>query len=99
MYTELRAYLDYRQDDRPLSFWRTRDGKEVDFILGDDAAIEVKATGHPSERHLAGLDALSEEGTFRRRVLVCEAERPSATRGLEALPLANFVEELWSGRI
>ncbi|MBP7495281.1 MAG: ATP-binding protein, partial [Spirochaetales bacterium] len=70
VYCELRAWLDYTRDDRLLSFWRTRDGKEVDFIVGDDIAIEVKAAELPDHRHLKGLTAIGEESSFRHRILV-----------------------------
>jgi predicted AAA+ superfamily ATPase len=80
VYTELRAFLDYRLDDRPLAFWRTRDDREVDFVIGDDVAI-------------------AEEGTFRRRILVCTAPRPSLVRGIEVLPIRSFCEEVWAGRV
>ena len=52
VYTELRARLDYTLDDRSLCFWRTKDGREVDFVVGDDIAIEVKATEPVSYTHL-----------------------------------------------
>ena len=99
VYAELRAFLDYRLDDRPLAFWRTRDDREVDFVIGDDVAIEVKAGANPADRHLAGLDAIAEEGTFRRRILVCTAARPSLVRGIEVLPVRSFCEEVWAGRV
>ncbi len=99
VYTELRAFLDYRLDDRPLAFWRTRDGREVDFVLGDDVAIEVKAVANPADRHLAGLDAIAEEGTFRRRILACSVARPSLVRCVEVLPVKSFFQELWAGRV
>ena len=99
VYTELRAFLDYRLDDRPLAFWRTRDDREVDFVIGDDVAIEVKAGANPADRHLAGLDAIAEEGTFRRRILVCTAARPSLVRGIELLPIRSFCDEVWAGRV
>ena len=99
VYTELRAFLDYRLDDRPLTFWRTRNHREVDFVIGDDVAIEVKAGANPTDRHLAGLDAIAEEGTFRRRILVCTIARPSLVRGIELLPIRSFCEEVLAGRV
>ncbi len=97
IYTELRAFLDYSKDDRPLTFWRTRDGHEVDFVLGDEIAIEVKATSNPSERHLAGLSSIADEGIFRRRILVCTAIRASLIRGVEIMPVETFLQTLWAG--
>ncbi|MCK5014937.1 MAG: DUF4143 domain-containing protein, partial [Candidatus Omnitrophica bacterium] len=70
IFTELKAYLSYRQDTRPLYFWRSKSGYEVDFLIGNDIAIEVKATEMVTERHLSGLKALSEEMTLRKKIVV-----------------------------
>jgi predicted AAA+ superfamily ATPase len=99
IYAELRAFLDYRLDDRPLCFWRTRDGREVDFVVGNETAIEVKASAAIADRHLAGLEAIAEEGNFRRRILICSAPRASLMRGIDVLPVKSFLEELWAGRL
>ncbi len=47
-----------------LSFWRTRDGTEVDFVVehGRRAmAVEVKATNNPGYRDISGLQAFLRE--------------------------------------
>ena len=36
----------------PLSYWQAHNGQEADFIIGDDIAIEVKATNHVHDKHL-----------------------------------------------
>ncbi len=38
---------------------------EVDFILGDKIAIEVKGTDLVTDKHLKGLRALKEEGKVK----------------------------------
>lgn len=101
VYTELRAWLSYTRDDRPLTFWRTRTGVEVDFVIGDDVAIEVKSNPNPTDRHLSGLRAIAEEGPFHHRVLVFDGESDAPPRnvdGIEILPLAEFLRRLWGGR-
>lgn len=95
IYCELRAWLDYTRDDRPLSFWRTQDGKEVDFVIGDEVAIEVKASEIPGRRHLKGLAAIAEEGGFKHRTLVCQAPEPRVSEGIEILPVKEFLARLW----
>ncbi len=98
IYTELRAWLSYTRDDRPLTFWRTRHGKEVDFVVGDDLAIEVKAHPNPADRHLSGLRAIADEGPFRRRLLVYDGDAPRRiTDGIEILPVNLFLQKLWAG--
>lgn len=94
VYHELRAWLDYTHDDRPLCFWRTTDGKEVDFILGDECAIEVKAAEIPSRRDLKGLAAVIEEVTFKHRYLLCQAPESNIAEGVKILPLSEFLARL-----
>lgn len=43
--TELTAFLSYTRSDFPLCYWRTTSQIEVDFIVGDSIAIEVKGAG------------------------------------------------------
>ncbi|TVR33562.1 MAG: ATP-binding protein [Spirochaetaceae bacterium] len=98
VYTELRAWLSYTRDDRPLTFWRTRHGQEVDFVIGDDLAVEVKAHANPGNRHLTGLRAIAEEGPFRHRILVYDGDvPPRIAHGIDILPLREFLERLWGG--
>ncbi len=42
---ELICYRDYVSADR-IAYWRSASGFEVDFIIGDHTAVEVKATEH-----------------------------------------------------
>lgn len=97
---ELRAFLDYRQHKEILSYWRTTSGFEVDFILGDKVAIEVKATKESNARDYRGLIAFMEEGIAERHILVCREEQPrKLSNGIEIHPWTFFLEQLWSGRI
>ena len=48
---EIRANLSYQRKKEGLYFWRTYQGKEVDFIIGDHTAIEVKASHSINDRH------------------------------------------------
>jgi predicted AAA+ superfamily ATPase len=60
----LRAWLEYSGNEGSLSFWRTRAGSEVDFVLyGPQAfcAIEVKHTAEVRTRDLRSLKAFGEE--------------------------------------
>jgi uncharacterized protein len=57
---ELVCYRD-NVSEEPLRFWRSTSGFEVDFILGDHTAIEVKAKPNLSPADLKSLKALSEE--------------------------------------
>lgn len=93
---ELAAYSDYRSGG-DLHFWRSTSGFEVDFILGDHTAIEVKASGTISARDLKPLRALAEEKKLKRYLCVCLERRRRTVAGVTVLPYAEFLEALWGG--
>ena len=95
---ELRCYLDLRIRDGEIAYWRTSSGTEVDFIVGD-TAIEVKSSASIDKHDMKGLAALSEEGKFRKRVIVCREPRPASVDGIDILPAAEFIRLLWSDEL
>ncbi len=100
VFLELRAAIDYSRKDIELSFWRTRTGIEVDFLLDDRVAIEVKATGKVASRDLKALRALAGERSLKRKLLVCnEKEYRRLDDSIEVMPIQRFCEELWQGSI
>ncbi len=96
MFHELRAYADYR-DAGDLRYWRTTSGFEVDFVLGDYLAVEVKSARHVTERDMRGLHAIREEKSFRHCVLVCREPRSRRVGDIEVEPYDTFLEKLWEG--
>lgn len=96
---ELSAYADAMRRDAEISYWRTRTGLEVDFVVDGEVAIETKTTRNAVKGDLKGLHAIAEEGSFRRRILVCDEPRRRMSDGMEILPWRTFVDELWSGGI
>jgi len=92
---ELSAWADY-QGSQPLVFWRSTTNFEVDFILGDQTAIEVKAKATVSAADLKGLMALAEEALLQRYLCVCLEPRPRRVGHIEVLPLPIFLERLWT---
>jgi predicted AAA+ superfamily ATPase len=98
---EVRAFLSYRQIDRPLAYWRTSSGLEVDLIAGDmELALEMKAVKQVRSGDLKGLRALREEFSVRRAFVVHREERPRKTEdGIELLPWRTFCSRLWEGEL
>lgn len=96
---ELRAFNDYRQKKMDLRFWRSINGQEVDFILNDEAAIEVKATRRVSPKDLKGLQALIEEGKIKKYYLVSQDPIPAVRQKIHCLPWNQFLEKLWRGEV
>lgn len=95
---ELVSYRDYRSGE-PLAYWRSTSGFEVDFIVGDHTAVEVKATANVSPADLKGLRALAEEGRLKRYVFVCLEPRPRRVGNVDILPVPRFLEALWDGEL
>ena len=63
-------------------------------------AIEVKASRRVSDSDLKGLRALAEETTLKTRMVVSMEPRERRTDdGIAIVPVAQFFEELWAGRI
>lgn len=101
IWMELRAYLSYqRLRNFALAFWRTKHGQEVDFLIGEEVAIEVKAKHTVSDRDLKGLRMLAEEGVFKKFYLVSHDR--TARKYEENFYLTyweNFLDQLWQGHV
>ena len=96
---ELRAYLSYFRKRLPLCFWRTTSGHEVDFIVGDNVAIEVKAATRVSAKHLKGLKYLMEENKIEKYYLISQDPIAMKKDGIYILPWQDFLKRLWDGEI
>lgn len=96
IFTEIKAQMSYANDMRPLYFWRSKSGYEVDFIIGDETAIEVKSANLVSEKHLVGLNALSEDLRPKAKIVVSMDTFPRKIKDVRILPVSAFLEELWS---
>jgi len=96
---ELRAFLSYRRLPLRLAYWRSTHGHEVDFVVGDELAVEAKATRRVSRRDLHGLRALGEEGTVRQLLLVSHDPVAATQDGIRRLPWQAFLEALWGGQL
>ncbi|MBU0956294.1 MAG: ATP-binding protein [Spirochaetes bacterium] len=94
---ELRAWLSYRRIKETMWYWRTREGLEVDFIIGNSLAVEVKAAARVHAADLRGLRAVAEEAQFTKRVLVCMEDRSRITEdGILVQPWQDFLADLWT---
>lgn len=96
IFHELLCYRDYI-NRVPLSFWRSTSGFEVDFIIDDHTAVEVKAKETISSHDIKPLQALSEEKMLKRYICVCLESRPRKIGDISILPIRNFLDRLWNG--
>jgi predicted AAA+ superfamily ATPase len=92
---ELVSYSDYISGE-PLNYWRSTSGFEVDFILGDHTAVEVKAKGNISAHDLKSLRAFAEEKKLKRYLCVSLEPRKRNLENVTVLPYRDFLKALWS---
>src|SRR5947209_5160400 len=93
---ELVAYRDYASGE-PVRYWRSTSGFEVDFVLGDHTAIEVKAKDNVSPQDLRSLRALAEERKLARYLCVCLEPRRRRVDAISIVPFRQFLDALWTG--
>jgi len=96
IFTELRAFLSYTRNRNKLSYWQAKNGQEVDFIIGDEIAIEVKSAANVQDKHLKGLKALQEERICKKYYLVCCDRTHRIVNDIEIIHWQDFLEKLWS---
>lgn len=95
---ETRAYLSYTRQRLEQCYWRSVSQHEVDLLIGRSHAIEIKATEHPTDKHLKGLRALMEEGIFKHYYMVCLTPHKRVTQdGIVIVNWRDFLAEMWRG--
>jgi predicted AAA+ superfamily ATPase len=93
---ELTSYSGYVSQES-LSYWRSTTGFEVDFIIGDHTAIEVKAKENVAPQDVKPLRALAEEKQLKRYLCVSLEPRARKIEGVAVLPIREFLNALWRG--
>lgn len=96
----LRAWIDYSESDASLSYWHTRGGSEVDFVVyGPDGfhAIEVKNTTVVRPADLRGLRAFGEDYPGAVRTLVYRGGASFVRAGVHVVPCASFLRSIRVG--
>ncbi len=95
---EIRAYLSYTRKKRELAYWRSTHGYEVDFLIGRETAIEVKASSKVSGRDIRGLKILKEENIFKNYILVSQDPINTRDDNFQALYWEKFLDDLWADK-
>ena len=82
------------------SFWRTKSGLEVDFILGGgETAIEVKGTSNIKNQDLRPLNAFIETYAPRKALVVCNEKEERIVGKIRITPWRKFLRDLWNGKV
>lgn len=93
---EINAYLHYRRLRLPLTYWRSIHGHEVDLIIGDEMAIEIKSSQHVAPKHLKGLHVFAEEKICKHHILLSQDPIQKKYESVETWYWQNFLEKLWN---
>ncbi len=97
---EIRAFLSYSRQNFSLFYWRSTSRFEVDLIVGDKMAIEIKATNLIQDKHLKGLRALKEEGLIKTYVAISlDKNQRTTSDNIHIFPWKNFLKKLWAGEM
>lgn len=96
---ELRAYLSYHRLRHKLFFWRTESKEEVDFIVEDHFAIEVKASKRISDNDLKSIKCLKDEKLLKRYLVVSHDPIDRVHDGLELMHWKSFIQKLWNNEL
>ena len=102
---ELIAYKGLYKKRYEITYWRTKTGLEVDFILGDaEIAIEVKISHSVHKEDLNGLIAFCEEHQPKKAIVVSTDAAPRLLKindaiTIDILPWNHFLKALWEGGI
>jgi predicted AAA+ superfamily ATPase len=101
IYMELLAYRGLNDLDHDICFWRTRQGLEVDFILGKaGVAIEVKIKSSVRLEDVKGLVEFKRQYPDSKAIVVCTADasriiQTKAGHEIVVLPWKTFLDSLW----
>ena len=97
---EIRSFLSYFRKNLSLNYWRSTSQMKVDLVIGGKIAIEIKAVQLVQDKHLRGIRALKEEKLMKKHLVISLDEKTRKTKdNIEILPWANFLNQLWRGRI
>lgn len=93
----LKAWIGEQEERYDLTFWRTRSGSEVDFILYGEKtfwAIEVKNSANIGKSDLSGLKAFGEEYPEASLFFLYRGTRKLIQDNITCMPVEEFLLNL-----
>lgn len=72
---------------------------EVDFIINNEIAIEVKSSKKIKGEHFKGLKHITNEGLIKNRYLVTNDPLQKTIDGINCLNWEVFLEKMWSDKL
>ena len=97
---EIRAFLSYHGKTREMRYWRSTSQFEVDLLVDDTLALEIKSSHLVQNKDLKGIRALKEENLMDSYMVVSlDTNHRQTSDGIHILPWREFLESLWKGNI
>lgn len=96
---ELRAYISYRRLRLGLSYWQSQQHHEVDFIVGDDVAIEVKSAQKINDKHLKNLRLFEQEKLCKKYFVISNDTINRKVENIHIIYWQDFLKQLWGDQI
>jgi predicted AAA+ superfamily ATPase len=96
---ELKSYLSYRRRHEEMHYWRSTYQHEVDFIIDDCTAIEVKATKRITPNDIKGLQYLAEENIFKHMYVISQDIQEIKYGSIHCLHWKTFMQKLWADEL
>ncbi len=93
----LRAWNDYGNRGYTISYWRTPEGDEVDFILYGEhglVALEVKRSARIRQEDLTGLRRFRKEYPQSKAILLHAGSRRWHESGVDIVPVSHALVDL-----
>ncbi|HJD62350.1 MAG TPA: DUF4143 domain-containing protein [Rickettsia endosymbiont of Degeeriella rufa] len=102
IFLELKAYQELNKKRYDISYWRTKSGMEVDFIIGKgDAAIEVKISSSVHKKELNSIIEFTKEYNPKHSIVVSLEENKRVIKlddqKIIIYPVEEFLSDLWNG--
>ncbi|MBI1910070.1 MAG: ATP-binding protein [Deltaproteobacteria bacterium] len=94
LFHEMKTFVDYTKCGN-LYYWRSKSRFEVDFVIEEAVAVEVKAKTNITPNDLKGLLALQEEKKIKHLVAVSLEKTPRVVQNIQILPWSIFLTLLW----
>ncbi len=101
IYQELKAFCSYKKI-KELHYWRSTSQHEVNFILNNQIAIEVKAKKNISKSDIDGIIKLSEENLLEKYFVIylgdSDYQFPKHEH-IQIINYKNFLDLLWARKL
>jgi uncharacterized protein len=100
IFMEIAAYRSYSKKDFDISYWRTPQGHEVDFVINEGAiAIEVKGKKSVDDADLKNMHVFNGDYRPKKSIIVSNERSARKTGTAEIVPWRDFLDRMWAGEI